>query len=253
MAAFDPLKLLDRLEYVETRTAANELFQDAIKEIGILDGYITPNVPIPLINPFLEEKIESDVFGSRTGPFLQEMVSELGPLVRSGAPDMMVEHMRHSIKPLILSVDWSYTDPLIRKAAVISRDYGLSGVFMLPCHCKNTEYSAYGVYTRGDDPDRFNDLTRSLSSLHLLALYHDSACNIKFSPSPATCQPMLAPREKECLLWVAAGLSSKRIAYKLGISLHTVNEFIGNAMRKLDATTRAEAAAKAISAQLISP
>jgi DNA-binding CsgD family transcriptional regulator len=54
----------------------------------------------------------------------------------------------------------------------------------------------------------------------------------------------LSPRELQCLRLVAAGASSKAIATALGLSAHTVNQYIESAMRKLGAASRTEAVAK---------
>jgi DNA-binding NarL/FixJ family response regulator len=62
----------------------------------------------------------------------------------------------------------------------------------------------------------------------------------------------LSPREADVLRSVAAGLTNKAIAMKLGISEHTVKFHLGGAMTKLGAASRAEAVASAIRRGLIS-
>jgi DNA-binding NarL/FixJ family response regulator len=62
----------------------------------------------------------------------------------------------------------------------------------------------------------------------------------------------LSPREGEVLRHVAAGLTNKAIALRLGISEHTVKFHLGSAMGKLGAASRAEAVATAIRRGLIS-
>lgn len=58
--------------------------------------------------------------------------------------------------------------------------------------------------------------------------------------------PLLAPRERECLQWLAAGLKSDRIAERMGISHRTVEFHFRNARKKLGASTREHALAKAL-------
>jgi len=65
--------------------------------------------------------------------------------------------------------------------------------------------------------------------------------------------PLLAPRERDCLAWVARGASSKQAAQRLALSVYTVNEYVASAMRKLRATSRTEAVASALSLGLIDP
>ncbi len=63
----------------------------------------------------------------------------------------------------------------------------------------------------------------------------------------------LSPRERECLLWVQAGRSTQQIADVLGIADTTVVEYIGTAMRKLEASNRVQAAARAMAIGIIRP
>lgn len=56
----------------------------------------------------------------------------------------------------------------------------------------------------------------------------------------------LSHRETECLQWLATGLRTKEIAHKLGIKPVSVELYINNAKKKLNAATREELVAKAI-------
>lgn len=63
----------------------------------------------------------------------------------------------------------------------------------------------------------------------------------------------LTPREKEVLLWVGEGLTSKAIADKLGISFRTIEHYIADIQRKLGVMNRHQAVAKAVNTSLILP
>ena len=56
---------------------------------------------------------------------------------------------------------------------------------------------------------------------------------------------VLTPREAQVLDAIADGLTNKAIARRLGISLHTVKFHVEAVFRKLEASTRAEAVARA--------
>jgi DNA-binding NarL/FixJ family response regulator len=56
---------------------------------------------------------------------------------------------------------------------------------------------------------------------------------------------LLTPREAQVLDAIADGLTNKAIARRLGISLHTVKFHVESVFRKLDASTRTEAVARA--------
>ncbi|GFO77077.1 hypothetical protein BPLS_P5279 [Bathymodiolus platifrons methanotrophic gill symbiont] len=60
----------------------------------------------------------------------------------------------------------------------------------------------------------------------------------------------LSPREKEVLQLIAAGKQRKEIARELNISVHTTSDYIKVIYRKLNVSSRSEAAIKAISLQL---
>lgn len=61
----------------------------------------------------------------------------------------------------------------------------------------------------------------------------------------------LNEREIECLQMVGDGMKSEAIGEKLGLSVHTVNAYLGSATTKLDAVNRIQAIAKAIRLGLI--
>ncbi|WP_052261515.1 helix-turn-helix transcriptional regulator [Ruegeria sp. ANG-S4] len=63
----------------------------------------------------------------------------------------------------------------------------------------------------------------------------------------------LSTREKECLLWVAAGLTNKEIAFKLSLSDKTVELHVKNAAKRLNARNRAHAVSRALIYGVIAP
>ena len=58
--------------------------------------------------------------------------------------------------------------------------------------------------------------------------------------------PMLSRREREILGLLSKGLSTEEVADQLALSAHTVRTHVKNAMRKLEASTRAHAVAIAL-------
>ncbi|NOD64422.1 MULTISPECIES: LuxR family transcriptional regulator [unclassified Ruegeria] len=63
----------------------------------------------------------------------------------------------------------------------------------------------------------------------------------------------LSSREKECLLWVAAGLTNKEIAFKLSVADKTIELHIKNAAKRLNARNRAHAVSRALIYGVIEP
>lgn len=61
------------------------------------------------------------------------------------------------------------------------------------------------------------------------------------APSPSTGAESLTPREMEVLGMIAEGLGNKTIAWRLGISDHTVKFHVSSIFTKLNASSRTEA------------
>jgi DNA-binding CsgD family transcriptional regulator len=65
--------------------------------------------------------------------------------------------------------------------------------------------------------------------------------------------PMLYPREIECLHWTALGKDQKDIALILGLSEHTVRDYMKSARLKLGCPTLSAAVTRAVHLRLINP
>lgn len=68
----------------------------------------------------------------------------------------------------------------------------------------------------------------------------------RLGPSAGDRTPVISKRELECLMLTANGLTSDEIAEKLGLSVHTANQYLTNTSRKLNAVNRVHAVAKAM-------
>lgn len=62
---------------------------------------------------------------------------------------------------------------------------------------------------------------------------------------------VLTERERQCLIGIARGKTAGEVAREIGTSESTVVFHLGNVCRKLGATNRCHAVAKAIEAKLI--
>ena len=63
---------------------------------------------------------------------------------------------------------------------------------------------------------------------------------------------MLSRRQADVVKLAAAGLTAKQTATRLGISRHTVNEYVQNAKRRIGASTKAELVAWAVASGMLS-
>ncbi len=84
----------------------------------------------------------------------------------------------------------------------------------------------------------------------ICAIFHANYASLGETPPPDL---KLAPRERECLHWVAQGKSSWDIGTILNISEHSVHSYIRSALVKLGASSRVAGVVKAMRLGLITP
>lgn len=89
------------------------------------------------------------------------------------------------------------------------------------------------------------------ASLGLVVLPPDAAFSVVPLEAAAEMTEPLTPRELEVLQMLAEGAGNKQIAYRLGISDHTVKFHVASIMGKLGAATRTEAVTAGIRRGLI--
>ncbi len=169
------------------------------------------------------------------------------------AADEFVRHCEKSVLPMIFDTDagGDLSVPM-QRVNDLSRDFAVTGGIVVPLH----EFAdqTFGNVTYILDrhtPNRPHGMP--VADLTALAhAIHGALKHIDGKPAPGhTVRACLSRQEVACLTWVAAGLSTKRLAHRMGISDATANEYIRNACRKLHATTRAEATAKAVALGLV--
>jgi len=110
----------------------------------------------------------------------------------------------------------------------------------------------FSILSKSHRPDFEKWLNENGAAVHLTAvLAHTTIQHLSLEERRA--EISLTDREKECLLWIAKGLRTGRIAERLGLADVTVSLHLSNARKKLGAATREQAVAQAIMLQLITP
>jgi DNA-binding CsgD family transcriptional regulator len=133
-----------------------------------------------------------------------------------------------------------------RKFLELTRSLGVKSALCVPV--RTNMQSEFGGWIIGGSEDGvefqkvYANLATNLQLAGLLAFERMAALGLLKKQVPNS----LSPRERECLLWLSAGLRVATIADRLGISESAVALYIGNARRKLGAKTREQALARAI-------
>ncbi len=146
------------------------------------------------------------------------------------------------------------------------REDSVIGCVSIPTRTNNSDIFGGWIFAHNEMEDRFDLLMEDYGrDMHLagvvayermvaLGLEQDGLEQNGFEGEPvAKCEYRLSPRERECLLWLCAGLRVSRIAHKLSISNSAVNLYVSNAKYKLGAQTREQAIARAILSGEIDP
>lgn len=120
----------------------------------------------------------------------------------------------------------------------LARELGVQDGLAVPCHEPG---GRVGVVSMG-----FERLDLSPGELRIVALAavmaHERMAQLGAIPLPRA--PALSQRERDCLAYVADGLSDGEIAERLGIAQATAHSHVENAKRKLGARSRAQAVAR---------
>ncbi len=136
-----------------------------------------------------------------------------------------------------------------RRAMIMDegREFGLCEGITIPFHQRGRLPGAITIAGLKIDASR-----EERDALHLAAMYTFARLDqlVMNNPEPPI---VLAPRERDCLHWVAAGKSDWEIGEIMGLSQHTVHSYIRNAMKKLGAVTRTQAVALACRHRMIIP
>ena len=165
------------------------------------------------------------------------------------ADDPVAAWARRSIDPF----EWSeavydaHRNPRAAEVMNVAADFGMKRGFLVPILRRDGFHAC--VTMAGEYPD-FEP--RAKRAIHLVSLYaHGRVTSLSGLEAHARPAIALTEREREVLVWTAAGKSSWEIATILGISERTVNWFIASASRKLDAVNRTQAVVNAIRAREI--
>jgi LuxR family quorum sensing-dependent transcriptional regulator len=127
-----------------------------------------------------------------------------------------------------------------------ARDFRMQNGFCLPIHGINGYEACFSM--SGVDLDLSS---RTKPALHLMAMYAFERARQLLAPFPHPSASLLTPREREALMWAAAGKSAADTADILGITERTVTAHIVSACQKLDATNKTQAVARALQYRLI--
>jgi len=162
--------------------------------------------------------------------------------------DPVIRLCRNTVQPF----EWSEApfdrekEPRAGEVMDRATDFRMKNGFCLPIHGINGYEACFSM--SGIDLDLS---PRTKPALHLMAMYAFERARQLLKPLPNQGAGVLTPRERETLMWAAAGKSAADTGDILGITERTVTAHIVSACQKLDATNKTQAVARALQYKLI--
>lgn len=157
--------------------------------------------------------------------------------------------VRRSVKPLVWELDKASArrkeDERAKAFDLFQRHGFMRGVY-LPVHDRQGNRGAISL-----TGDRAIPNLNEIGQLILVAIHlFDRLGEIAGEGAPRA-EVKLSERERQCLIWAAAGKTSSEVAAILGLSEHTVNQYVTTCCQKLGTVNRAQAVAQAIRLKII--
>ncbi len=227
--------LVDQFDRIQDLETGYDVFR-YFKELATMFGF----------NRFLILKISGDMENfadfsaiNNWDPELIQIYDEEG--LTENSP--ILNHCQREGHPLEFNMESLPQDRAEEKKVLsvsLFNDFAMEKGISYPVTGRNGELG--GVSFSGD---KLAIRREDVLSLHLLSQYaYRQLRNTK--EDNAVPQPQLSDRERDCLSWTAAGKTAAEIATILELSNHTVTHYLTSACKKLDATNRVQAVAKAI-------
>lgn len=172
----------------------------------------------------------------------QLVYQEKGFIVR----DPTVWHCQATAAPLVWH-EGMYTTPESQEVMEVSRSFGLGYGVSVSVH-ENADVASMLSLARDRPLDGPEDQRRTLEVAAVLAnCLHVASKRVLIPRIEESMRPKLTPRELECLKWLAEGKSNAVIGQILHISEAAVVFHVNNLFRKMNVSTRLQAAVAALS------
>jgi len=129
--------------------------------------------------------------------------------------------------------------------------YGFKTGVAVKLHLPGDKMFLLGVDRDEALPESGAELMQLVAGLQLLASHAMVAADRLLSLKNVSEFPKLTKRELDVLGWTAQGKTAWEVSVILGMSEKTVNFHLGNAMRKLEVTSKHQAVLKCVAAGML--
>lgn len=142
----------------------------------------------------------------------------------------------------------------IRRFMGEAREFGLNNGNSFPIHSAQGEFAMLNLATSKNHVQSKSAILEAMPCASLFSAYlHETVRRVLEHQVISLSKVRLTDREKQCLLWSAEGKTTWETSHILGVSERTVVFHLQNAVSKLNAVSRQQAVARAVSLGLIAP
>jgi DNA-binding CsgD family transcriptional regulator len=165
--------------------------------------------------------------------------------------DPVVDHLMTRTVPVVYS-QATYVDAGVGELWEIQAPYGYKTGIAVKLHLPGDKHFVLGVDREEPLPEPGGELMHLVGGLQLLGVHALTAADRLLSPRLNKGDlPKLTKRELDVLSWTAQGKTAWEVSVILAMSEKTVNFHLGNAMRKLDVSSKHQAVLKCVAASLL--
>jgi LuxR family quorum sensing-dependent transcriptional regulator len=235
--ADEAFAFIESLDVLTTPTAVLDAIQRSLSVFGF-ENFIMTSLPAP------RERFENAVLMKKWPDGWFEVYTA-EDYVRI---DPVIHHCRNTVQPFEWRDAPIHENAGPRALEVMNRavDYGMKQGFCLPVHGINGYEACLSMSGTSLDLS-----SRTKPALHLMSMYAFERIRAQVNPVSGQPSRPLTSREREMLVWAAAGKSAADTGDILGITERTVTAHIVSACQKLHATNKTQAVARALQHRMI--
>ncbi|MBV8035670.1 LuxR C-terminal-related transcriptional regulator [Roseateles sp.] len=165
--------------------------------------------------------------------------------------DPVVGHLMTQTVPVVYD-QATYVSAGVGELWEMQAPYGYKTGIAVKLHLPGDKHFVLGVDRDESLPKAGGQLMHMVAGLQLLAAHALTAADRLLSPKLNKGElPKLTRRELDVLSWTAQGKTAWEVSVILGMSEKTVNFHLGNAMRKLEVTSKHQAVLKCVAAGVL--
>lgn len=229
------LRALDDIDSAETTSSVVETLSDFVEHFGFKSVSIGHLVNPAMVN---DKRIKISTWPDE----YMEMRLSKHTIVK----DPIARHALRTTQPFTWEMAYRHADAAGRRVIDEGRDFAQNDGMMFPIHAFDEIPGCVSLGT-----DKLDVSGRDIKRIDMVCQQAFARISRLEGPFPYEIHVDLSTREIEVLHFVAAGKSNWEVSRIIGISEHTVRDYMRRISKKLGTTNRAHTVAVALARQIV--